>query len=148
MASNHLITTSDIKGKAVTMKKIDHHAVSGAKIAKGAVKTGKVKDGAVTNSKLDHPVYWAYVDATGGLDRENGVSSVTTIATGHRVVQFDEDISQCVYNATGRYQEGTGRIVNAEKDPDNDTKVRVRIRDGETGASTSGNSDFSLTVNC
>lgn len=147
VASSHLITTSDIKHQAVTDKKLDHHAVVGSKIAKGAVKKNKVKDGAVTNSKLDHPVYTAYVNPSGDLVRGNGADKVTTLEVGQRAVWFDTDISECVYNATGRYQDGDGRIVNAEKDPNNDTRVLVRIRDG-AGNSTNGNSDFSLTVNC
>ena len=148
VASSHLISTGDIKNKAVTKKKIDNKAVAGSKIAKEGVKTNKLKDDAVTNSKLDHPVYWAYVSAAGTLERGNGATSVSTIGTGHRTVQFDTDISECVYTATGKYQEGTGRLVNAEKDPGDDTKVRVRVRDGNTGVATNGNSDFSLTVNC
>ena len=142
------IGTSDLKNNAVTKKKIAGKAVSGAKIKKGAVKTNKLADEGVTNSKLGHPSYWAYVNNSGSLVRSNGATSTSTIGTGHRTVQFETDVSECSYVATGKYQEGFGRLVNAEVDPSNGTKVRVRIRDGKTGAATNGNSDFSLAVLC
>ena len=142
------IGTSDIKNKAVTKAKVDKKAISSGKLVKGAVKTNKVADDAITNSKLGHPVYWAYVNTAGSLVRGNGVTGVTTIGTGHRVVEFDVDVSECVYVGTGKYQAGAGRLVNAEIDPTNGTKVRVRIRTGNTGTATNGNSDFSLAVLC
>ncbi len=148
VAANHKIGTSDLKNNAVTKKKIDKKAVSSGKLVKEAVKTNKLADEAVTNSKLGHPIYWAYVNTAGSLVRGNGVTGVTTIGTGHRVVEFDVDVSECVYVGTGKYQAGTGRLVNAEIDPTNGTKVRVRIRTGNNGTQTNGNSDFSLAVLC
>jgi hypothetical protein len=140
-------------GSKISTSDIEKQAVTSQKIKKEAVKTNKLYPGAVTNSKLDHPIYWAYVNPAGSLVRGNGVAidssggGVTTIGTGHRVVQFDYNVSECVYVATGRYQEGDGRIVNAEADPSNGYRVRVRIRDG-AGTATDGNSDFSLAVIC
>ena len=142
------IGTSDIQNRAVTKQKIAKKAASSGKLAKGAVKTNKINDEAVTNSKLAHAIYTAYVNTGGVLVRGEGATSVSTIGTGHRVVTFDTSVAGCFYLATGKYQEGTGRILNAEVAPGESTKVRVRIRRGDNGAATNGNSDFSLAVIC
>jgi hypothetical protein len=93
-------------------------------------------------------VLWAVVSATPEVIRARNVSSLEAVGTGEVAVEFDQDITQCDYQATlgstavGTPPTGTIGVALRIGDPDS---VFVETKNG---AGTLTSEPFHLAVFC
>ncbi|HEU5104257.1 MAG TPA: hypothetical protein VFU11_00295 [Solirubrobacterales bacterium] len=145
------ITTSKIKNGAVTTNKIADNAVTGAKADEGTfgqVPSAKTADVAGSASN----VLWAVVSNPSGVSNATLVRSSqpapAVIESTGVIVQFNRNISNCVWNATrGATGEGveTAGFVEVGGADGNPNAIDVRTRESD-GSITDGN--FHLVVIC
>ena len=115
-------------------------------IADGAVSTDKIADDAVSNSKLSNPTYSALVQANGTFVRGVGADGNNTqrINAGNYRVAFENDVSQCTYQATPA---NVNQSLTAHADFDANTqRVFVSLRNSVNGTRQDGN--FQVAVHC
>jgi hypothetical protein len=165
------IGANQLKANSVKTGKIVKEAISTSKIKNGAVTTNKIADNAVTGAKADEATFgqvpsaktadvagsasnvlWAVVSNPSGVGNASLVRSsqpapTVTESTGV-IVQFNRNISNCVWNATrGATGEGveTAGFVEVGGADGNANAIDVRTRESN-GSITDGN--FHLVVIC
>jgi hypothetical protein len=152
-------SSSQVKNGALTLKdfkKAERGKLKGPKGPKGATGATGAAGAAGTPGAPGAPAtrLWAAIDVVAGVPsvaRASGATGVADIGIGTYVIGFNQDVSQCSWQATPGSVDDAAALndrtatVELENDDTSPDKLRIRIRNGDDGVVES---DVHVAVFC